>query len=643
MKTKRLLATLGLSTFSLMFMGLSFFPHYVSASQAYLCGGFSRLNRAGCHGYFTGTDFYGTYGIQGQNIIDCTKGPSTCVNGEAINNAIPSNIDTAAEFDNWVKGYLFNTSGTGYNYNKAGAAFIVDAMLGRWGTDYGSTAAGISYAQANYNTWKQRVDYYAAAGWITWNWATTLPAGTINSLHACWPSVSNCTVSNISTYDSKDFAFFRNPDPEGSHVLQFHNPNGTTFEIRRECGNLLGSISPLSTPSLTGTCSGMTIDPGKPDPHTPYTVTAAVSYSSSANASLANTLNNMYINVNGPSVAYSNSNVGTTQSGATLRGTVSLGATNNTGTYTVSYGMAGGIGAVSCSGSFTVADQPYTTIGGGDTSSGAGMSTGGVDCAAPADVKGGLVGWNKGASGGYAGAGTQYAALALNYLQDFASAQGTSGLAPTGLSFANTSAAGINVANGLFGGKFGGLSCAPDYFANATGIQTGNITIGGQAVANGTHTTVYVKGNVYITGNITYSGSYASVADIPSYSIIVQGNIYIAPGVSQLDGLYVAEPTVSGGVASNGVIYTCASAPFTAAALNSNLYNTCKVSALTVNGSFVARQVWLLRTAGTVSQTASESFNFNPEVWLSLPPATASGSSSVSSKYDAITSLPPVL
>lgn len=640
MSAKRITASFGLALFAAMFMGLSFFPNYVHASQAYLCGGFSRLNRPGCYGYFTGTNFYSTYGIQGQNILDCTKAPSSCVNGEAINNAIPAGVTSAPSFESLVQGYL--GSGTSYDYNKAGAAFIVDGMLGRWGTDYGNTTAGIQYAQDNFGEWKNRVDYYSSQGWINWDWVTTLPAGTINSLHACWPSIPNCTTGNISSFDSRDFAFFRNPAAEFSNVIVFSNPNGTTFEIRRECGNLLGTIDGLSPiPSFNGSCAGMTIDPGRPDPHTPYTVTANVGYSSTANASLARSLDKFYLDVNGPSVSYNNGNIGTSQNGSTITASVGLGASNNTGSYTVSYGMSGPAGPAACSGSFVIADQPTTTIGGGDTESGVGMSSGGVDCAAPADDKAGLVGWNLGASNGYAGAGTQYAALALNHLQDFATAQG-SGLVPTGLAFANTSDGGINIPSGLFGGQFGGMSCAPDYFAGATGVQNGNITVNTTAVANGTHTTLYVKGNVYISGPITYSGSYASVADIPSYSVIVEGNIYIAPGVSQLDGLYVAEPTVVGGVPSGGIIYTCTSAPFTAAPLNANLYSTCKTSPLTVNGSFVARQVWLLRTFGSDSGASSENFNFSPETWLSIPPASGSGNST-SGKYDAITSLPPVL
>src|SRR6185437_4299613 len=169
--------------------------------------------------------------------------------------------------------------------------------------------------------------------------------------------------------------------------------------------------------------------------------------------------------------------------------------------------------------------------------------------------------------GNYAGAGTQYAAYALNHLQDYASAQtgaGGTSADPTMLAFANDGGGGVNVGSGLFGGQFGGGSnCIRDFFANATNVQNGNITIGAQSIANSTSKAVYVKGNVYINGNITFSGSYANVGEIPSYNVIVEGNIYIAPNVTQLDGLYVAEPTNAG---AGGIIYTCAPSPFNAQA-----------------------------------------------------------------------------
>jgi hypothetical protein len=128
------------------------------------------------------------------------------------------------------------------------------------------------------------------------------------------------------------------------------------------------------------------------------------------------------------------------------------------------------------------------------------------------------------------------------------------------------------------------------------------------------------------------------VGDIPSFAIIANGNIYISSASARVDGLYVAEPDGSG---NNGVIYTCAPG-FAAPALDNTLFNNCNTQ-LTVNGSFVAKQVWLTRTAGTLhGGSPTETFNFNPEVWLTTPPAVSTGASGAGA-YDAYTTLPPIL
>jgi hypothetical protein len=390
-------------------------------------------------------------------------------------------------------------------------------------------------------------------------------------------------------------------------------------------------------------CSYLNVTPAMIDSNTPYNVAAGIDYQNSVEAAyVLSQGSKMFIDVTGPGVNYTNGNVGMTPNGLTLGGNVSPGPTRNVGSYTVKYGITG-TGAITCSSSFPVTNQPIVSTNGGDTDAGSGMNIGGVDCAIPSDANGGLVGWNLGAGQNYKGAGTQYAAFALNHLQDFATAQtGAGGTSsdPTMLAFANNGGGGVNTGAGLFGGQFGGgTACIRDYFANATNIQYGNITIGGQGIANGTSQAVYVKGNVYITGDIKFSGSYAAATDIPAYDVIVEGNIYVAPGVHQLDGLYVAEPTSAG---VGGIIYTCAPAPFTAQALNSSLYNNCKANSLTFNGAVVARQLWLLRAGGSVTSTPAESFNFSPEIWLATPPDAVTGSGAAGS-YDAITSLPPVL
>jgi hypothetical protein len=404
---------------------------------------------------------------------------------------------------------------------------------------------------------------------------------------------------------------------------------------------------------IVASCGGANVLPTDVDSQTNFTVSVRINYGSNANAVTAASTDNLYIratNSAGVSLASSSSDVTPTVTGSALTGQVTFVAPHPPGSYTVYYGMTGPTAPIACTGPLvSMVNKPYLRVNGGDVSAGAGMSTGGLDCAsggvAP-NPNASIVSWNRGAAGSYNGAGTQFGASVLNHLMGFVSGQG-SALAPSRLSFGNTGAPNqVNPAQELYGGKLGNIDCTADYFANATSVQTGNVTIGGQMIANGTRQTRYVDGNVYITGNIVFAGAtagYPNIAAIPAYSIIVRGNIYVAPGVTQLDGFYVAQP--SNGAATNGIIYSCAPSGFGTNAVNvlaPSLYTSCGQS-LTVNGAFAARQVWLLRTAGSIStNTAAETFNYSPDVWLSAPFGNGLAPRNFD-EYDSIEGLPPVL
>lgn len=683
-KAKKTLAILGFLIFALSTC-LSFVsPQKVSASYDSLCGGFSRLNRAGCHGYFKGTNYYSTYGIQGENIIDCTRAPSVCTGGEGVNNAIPASIDTAAEFIPWVQKYLFNSSGTSYNYNKAGAAFIVDGMLGRYGTDYGTTAAGIAYAQANFNRWADIVRAYEAAGRITWNTARTLPDGYVNSMHACWPSIPDCNKSNIASYDSQDFAFFKNPDPEASHILTFHNTNGTVFEIRRECANLVGSVSPLSnpdfnlTPSVGVTVNGAAATAAEPGDTIRFTYTV----NNSRTMSSVNTACSTYANVHagyytadptpapggpaGPNPGCPrNFPPGTTTVAGPEQFVVATGNQTICRSLFVNPSTYGGgqVGDETC---VAVANKPYLRVFGGDISAGSGLRTGGA-CTTTNNTNAAVTSWNKRAAGAYAGAGAQYATFALATITDFSTALGNAGGAaePSGLAFANTS---NNVAAGNFGGNLDSAACIEDYYSRkpastlpmpaspssmVTGSYsaTGSVTLNAGVINPSQRISLYVDGDLYITGaadsSIAYSGSWDK-DHMPLFEVVVRGNIYISGNIARLDGVYIAQKNG----ATGGTIYTCASG-FAAPTLTAGaFFNACNRQ-LSVNGAFIANSVEFLRTVGSLGgssngetsdvngtgSNAGEVFNFNPTLWM-VQPVDSSGDVD---NYDAITSLPPVL
>jgi hypothetical protein len=302
--------------------------------------------------------------------------------------------------------------------------------------------------------------------------------------------------------------------------------------------------------------------------------------------------------------------------------------------------------------------KPYTRVFRGDVAVGGGLADSSGSCVNNPQAV--IVGWNqRGAT--YAGAGAQYAVMALNQIFDFTSSIGnTAGGAskPQGLSFRNTV---TDAANGNFGGNFGSLPCIPDHYATMptstsalpatvaamtsnSYAGTGPVTLGGGGIVNpNNRISVYIDGDVYITSNITYSGTW-SVGSIPMFRLIARGNIYIDNDVSQLDGLYVAQRNGSSG----GIIYTCTTSAAPLVPTDPAFFAACDNSRLQVNGSLVAHQVQLGRTAGTVSQStdsetaaggnAGEAITYGPIMWIPQPTGTGAAA-----EYDAITTLPPIL
>jgi hypothetical protein len=140
----------------------------------------------------------------------------------------------------------------------------------------------------------------------------------------------------------------------------------------------------------------------------------------------------------------------------------------------------------------------------------------------------------------------------------------------------------------------------------------------------------------------------------------VKGSIYIAPGVSQLDGFYVAQPDTSVAnptTADTGVIWTCHDnnpgvAP-TALWVSANCRTTGpNKGKLTFNGGVVAKQINMLRLDGDVlgagavpnelssSATTAEVFNFTPE--MVMGGAFFNGGNANRYKIESLISLPPV-
>jgi len=153
---------------------------------------------------------------------------------------------------------------------------------------------------------------------------------------------------------------------------------------------------------------------------------------------------------------------------------------------------------------------------------------------------------------------------------------------------------------------------------------------GSPSVGVGKQITLYVDGDVTINNNICYAKQWdpTNRANVPYFALIVHGNITLTSGVSQLDGLYVAQPSSS----FNGIFNTCS--------------DFCP-NQLIVNGAVIAQQVSLNRAHGTlgpldadvnnISSQPAEIFNYVPSMIIGTP-----NFNPLYNSLEALFSLPPV-
>lgn len=368
--------------------------------------------------------------------------------------------------------------------------------------------------------------------------------------------------------------------------------------------------------------------------------------------------------------------------------------------YTVNWTVSGA--GSQCSRTFDIFDLPYfSAYNAGVRAGGEFKSVGAKDCVSPDPLDGELGGWYNNTGATHYGASTQLSALAMVKIVGFASAQ--VGLAGgSGLTFANdttkipatdftTSSTSPSLGGDFSLGSPSKQWCLTEYdkpttpaptvipsapVAPMTRVVINNLPgIGSSKKSVYSYTgakpfwldgvinpkqnaSIFVEGDVYIDSDITYGNAATgwALTDVPSFVLVVTGNIYIDNSVSRLDGLYIARNDASG---KKGQIFTCTDG--FAAVATSDLYSQCNQQLL-VNGSFVADQINLLRTYGTLrngatvapgscanagsgppvyNSCAAEVFELSPEMYLSQPAVQPSGNTSV--QYNSITSLPPVL
>jgi hypothetical protein len=292
-----------------------------------------------------------------------------------------------------------------------------------------------------------------------------------------------------------------------------------------------------------------------------------------------------------------------------------------------------------------VGTKPYVKVFHGDVSSGSYLSYDGTQVTCPAFPGSSVNTYNREASGGYTGSGVADGLVAAGNVNGFRSASGSTTLSQKGLTFANNTASN-------FGGDYGShsIGCSPDLeleedISSLTNRVTQKRTSGfisTPTAITGNRTYVY-KGDLFIDTPLIYSTAmYTKIESLPMLKIIVLGNIYIKGSVNQLDGVYMALETSTGG----GNIFTCAEQVngVVGAIRREQRAALCNTK-LTVNGAISAKSIKLHRTIGTLrSSTAGETpattnaaevFDYGPSVWL---PRRVTESS-----VQSITGMPPIL
>ncbi len=432
-------------------------------------------------------------------------------------------------------------------------------------------------------------------------------------------------------------------------------PDNRTYLIGET--NIGPCVAPPPPPDIS--CSG--ISPGEVDPGQLFNLN--VSFNNDLGGG---TLNGATMTVTVSGGVYGPTVVAFTPNplppGVTANGTINSLTLPTAGNYTVTIAISGGNtppGTPPCSHPLSSLNKPYFRVYGGDVLAGL-PEFNSVGCSASTPGSR-ILGFAKDDG---SGAATQLAAQAMSKIEEFSSAAGRAGPAspteptpPKGLTFAN--AGDPADAGSTYGGGFRDSRCPnPNYFGTSgpAPIITGPYSHPGAVIpAAATPTKVFVDGDVFIDANITYAAGPWTAPNIPSFYLIAKGNIYIDKDVTQLDGVYVAQPDAAD---ARGNIYTCAKWTGITGALpdlDGTFMSECDgnpvPAALTVNGSFIARSIKLLRTNGSLrasipTETATdpsiaEVFSFSPEMWLAAP--FSYSSTTTGTKYDAISSMPPVL
>lgn len=234
----------------------------------------------------------------------------------------------------------------------------------------------------------------------------------------------------------------------------------------------------------------------------------------------------------------------------------------------------------------------------------------------------------------------------------------TAGPSPNGsrsLSFSNSGSSVARFWGGIFEGAALNAHCIPDYYNTkqdgtppawsgnfSASSPTNQFRWGGGDISGtvplGKTVIIFASGDVRITGTgIRYASGY-TIDNVPKFALVVQGNIYITPGVTQLDGWYIAQPRPSN-ISGTGVVWTCNNGTSTVS--DTFIRSNCN-SQLIIKGALTAKQVNLSRISGNLGSGSAEDINFSPEMILGGPFFEGGPGSSTTGVIQSLISLPPV-
>lgn len=299
-------------------------------------------------------------------------------------------------------------------------------------------------------------------------------------------------------------------------------------------------------------------------------------------------------------------------------------------------------------------NKPYLKAFGGDVMTGGWFYNGGNCSSGPGtnyqnpnfssarfssdNRDGGILTYTKTSGTASGGASDQYRVTSLGEIDGRRAGDGfySDGAQPgsnvKALSFANFDITSPLAFGGVFEGSVAQSMCIPDYYsrkpssaqdfnnfaqaiANGSGDYKKSVAAGSnyqltngsadRIIPAGQKMSIYIDGNVYIDANIKYDPA-STVDSVPKFALIVRGSIYIDKSVTQLDGMYVAEPadnTPAAVSSDTGIIWTCHDNS-TGAKLDFTYPTNC-TSPLVVNGSLIAKQLMLLRVKGDINSAST--------------------------------------